>query len=156
MKQVRETAAGKSIAAWIILNRKGDCVATIQAHYGTGRTMVDVWTPQGRGPQQSWASGYGYDKLTNALSGVTIDGHKLTNHCARDGAPKMPKGRKLYPRDFKAPKGYSLANFSTPEHRSRWNDSGDQLNGEEGYSDCYRDSGLKYLEAIGYRVLQAI
>lgn len=27
---------------------------------------------------------------------------------------------------------------------------------ETGYSDCYRDSGLDYLKAIGYLVIQAI
>lgn len=44
-KQVRETAAGQSISAWVILNKKGGHVATVQAHYSNaGRVTVDIWT----------------------------------------------------------------------------------------------------------------
>lgn len=43
-KQVRETAAGQSISASVILNKKGEHVATVQAHYSNaGRVTVDVW-----------------------------------------------------------------------------------------------------------------
>lgn len=42
--QVRETSAGKSISAWVILNKKGVHVATVNAHYSKGgRVSVDVW-----------------------------------------------------------------------------------------------------------------
>lgn len=42
--QARETSAGKSISAWVILNKKGVHVATVNAHYGNGgRVSVDVW-----------------------------------------------------------------------------------------------------------------
>lgn len=42
--QVRETSAGKSISAWVILNKKGVHVATVNAHYSNGgRVSVDVW-----------------------------------------------------------------------------------------------------------------
>ena len=44
IKQVRETAAGQSISATVILNKKGEHVATIQAHCSNaGRVTVDVW-----------------------------------------------------------------------------------------------------------------
>lgn len=43
-KQVRETTAGASISAWVILNKKGQHVATVNAHYSNGgRVSVDVW-----------------------------------------------------------------------------------------------------------------
>ncbi|QBQ74419.1 hypothetical protein BcepSauron_039 [Burkholderia phage BcepSauron] len=43
-KQVRETAAGRSISAWVILNRRGVHVATIHAHYAdSGTVTVDVF-----------------------------------------------------------------------------------------------------------------
>lgn len=43
-KQVRETTAGAAISAFVILNKKGEHVATVNAHYGAGgRVSVDVW-----------------------------------------------------------------------------------------------------------------
>lgn len=43
-KQVRETTAGQSISATVVLNKKGEHVATVQAHYSNaGRVTVDVW-----------------------------------------------------------------------------------------------------------------
>lgn len=44
MKFVRDTAAGKSISALIVLNSKGAHVATVNVHYAnSGRVSVDVW-----------------------------------------------------------------------------------------------------------------
>lgn len=52
--QVRETAAGKSISAYVILNKKGQHVATVQAHYSNGGTVtVDVWN---QGDDACWRS----------------------------------------------------------------------------------------------------
>lgn len=80
MKQVRETTAARSIRAIVIMRGKRH-VATVQAHYGNSRVSVDVWHTDGTPLQQGSASGYGYDKFTAALSGLTIDGHKMTDHC---------------------------------------------------------------------------
>lgn len=45
MKQVRETAAGRSISAYVVINPKGDHVATVQAHFAnSGGVLVNVWT----------------------------------------------------------------------------------------------------------------
>ena len=42
--QVRETKAGRAISAYIVLDKKGAHVATINAHYSDGgRVSVDVW-----------------------------------------------------------------------------------------------------------------
>lgn len=42
--QVRETSAGKSVSAFIVLNKKGEHVATVNAHFAnSGRVTVDVW-----------------------------------------------------------------------------------------------------------------
>lgn len=42
--QVRDTAAGKSISADIVLNKRGEHVATVQAHFSNGGAVtVDVW-----------------------------------------------------------------------------------------------------------------
>ena len=42
--QVRETKAGRAISAYIVLDKKGAHVATINAHYSDGgRVTLDVW-----------------------------------------------------------------------------------------------------------------
>lgn len=192
---VRETAAGKSISAWVIL-KAGKEVATVQAHYGSGGAVtVNIFqcgSAANRSEaasglkalyfQAATAGGYGYDKLTAALSGLWIDGHQLTDHCG--GSLKPPRRLKYFPSDYKPRKGYRLANYgqfdrATGEPRgSYWlrDEAECQLGkGAEweavqariaelkaaadtvgGYSSCYRDEGFKYLQAIGYTVIQAI
>ena len=59
--------------------------------------------------QHGRASGYGYDKWTAALSGLIIDGHEMTNHCGK--RLPYPKGLDYFPADFKAPRGWRLANY---------------------------------------------
>lgn len=137
MKQVRETKSGKEIAAWIILNKKNQHVATVQAYYGN-RVQVDVWHMTGDTKlQQGSASGYGYDKFTAALSGLIIDGHKMTDHC---GA-RIDNKEGVWPYEAKPKKGYHFANYSQEKG---------------GYTSCYRLSGLDYLKAFDYKVIQAI
>lgn len=194
-KYVSETAAGKSISAYVILNKKGEHVATVKAHFSNGGTCLVNVHDDKAGFQSAKASGYGYDKFTKALSNCTIDGHELSDHCSTKSAPKPPKGRKTFPSDYKPRKGYSLANFTSVsvsgervnrdywqdkawaemglqgatrdvknERRSEmyelannletaWRESDDC---ERGYSSCFRESGLDYLKAIGYRVICAI
>lgn len=200
-KYISDTAAGKSISAYVILNPKGKHVATVRAHFSnSGVCLVNVHDFNGEF-QHAKAGGYGYDKFSSALSGMTVDGHTMSDHSSTSGAPKPPKGRKTFPRDYKPRKGYSLANWASVSRatgrtmhsyafrdmaekelglndtsgatpRSSWTDEqwaqvsdlADKLEREwresddceTGYTSCHRESGLKYLEAIGYRVIQAI
>jgi hypothetical protein len=195
-KYVHDTKAGKSISAYVVLNKKGEHVATIKAHFSDGGTcLVNVHDFNGEF-QHATAGGYGYDKFTAALSGMTIDGHKMTNHASSEDAPKPPKGHKLYPRDYQPKKGYSLANYTSiskatgrtvysndwyekayealgiadtdaDTKNARWEEVKETAfklqrewemsdDCETGYSSCFRESGLNYLRAIGYKVIQAI
>lgn len=158
MKNVQETAAGKSISAWVILNRKREFVATVRAHYGnSGRVLVNIWDNKA-GFQSASAGGYGYDKLGAALAGLSVDGHKLSDHCSRDGAPKPPRGRVTYPQDYKPPRGYHLANWA--DGSKRYDDGSKRYpripDNEAGFTDCYREQGFRYLQALGYHVIRAI
>ena len=119
-KQVRETTAGQSISATVVLNKKGEHVATVQAHYSNaGRVTVDVrstsvglegmckrpdlWAklPTDKdykagafdlwSLQQGSAGGYGYDKYAAALAGLIIDGHTIADHCGQ--VPEAEKAR---------------------------------------------------------------
>ena len=198
--QVRETQAGKSISAYVVLNRKGVQVASVQAHYSNGGTVtVDVWNmgdattkrtaeamgytfgeddkisaePKGKrqkalgqyaytvaGFQSGRAGGGGYDKFTAALSGLIIDGHHLSNHCGERA--KRPAGRLWQQSDAAklGKRGFFLANWSGPRDAGDANASRYGREGvpddASGYVDAYRAEGLKYLQALGYRVIQAI
>lgn len=146
MKQIRETAAGKSISAWVIL-KDGKEVATVQAHYSQSRVMVDVWD-YGKDIQQGYAGGYGYDKFTAALEGLTIDDQKLYNHCGQCDETKAIlanyKTGKITQEQAtkKAEKiGARFANWQQSKGK---------------YSDLYMLDGLNRLSAIGYTIIQAI
>ncbi len=133
---VRDTAAAKSVSAYVILKGSRQ-VATVRSHYSDGgRVIVNVWQ-QGEAAARSAAAaekagepmkktdrydspgeyqaaaagGGGYDKFAAALAGMYIDGHVMGNHSSPKGAPKLPAGRKTYPEGFKVPKGYHLANW---------------------------------------------
>lgn len=183
-KYVSDTAAGKSLSAYVILNRKGEHVATVKAHHGNSRCTANVHCHRD-GFQHATASGYGYDKFTAALAGLTIDGHRMSDHCGE--SLKRPK-RGYWLESDKIKRGYKLANYSTFEcatgkalHPYDWQDMARKALGESadyktvlrhsrelqiqaanrheiegGYRDCHRESGLRYLEALGYRVIQAI
>lgn len=71
-KQVRETTAGRSISAYVVLNRKGEHVATVQSHYSDGGTVtVDVWSHGDATNARNWktarANGRVSDKDAAAL-----------------------------------------------------------------------------------------
>lgn len=197
-KYVSETKAGKSVSAYVILNKKGEQVAIVRAHFSDGGTcIVNVWDNASPEMQFGKAGGYGYDKFTAALSGMTIDGHELSDHSSRQDAPKPPKGRRTFPADYKPRKGFSLANYTsvskatgnrmhsytfrnmaetklgfdeanrrelTDEQWQQIGDLADKLEKqwresddcESGFESCFRESGLDYLKALGYRVIQAI
>jgi hypothetical protein len=178
-KYVRETSAAKSIKALVIMKGKRH-VATVQAHYGNSRVLVNVWHNDGTPMQHGTAGGYGYDKFTAALSGLTIDGHTMSDHCGGNVKPAKAPG--YFPADYKPRKGYRLANYGeydaagniSREHE--WRELAESQIGNDdyqavialaialradanltrGYSSCYKESGLKYLEALGYRVISAI
>jgi hypothetical protein len=185
MERIRDKKAGRAISAYVIL--KGSRrAATVHVLRGSGGgVQVDIWQePEaasrsraallkagGKLPpkpgeyiepmalQQAKAGGHGYDKFTACLSGMWVDGHKLTDHCGE--SLKKPRGKKYFPQGFKAPEGYRLANFGTfQESTGRkvdpWapeTETGERVN---GYSDCYRQAGLQYLAAVGYTVIEAL
>lgn len=160
-RYVRDSAAGKSIKAIVIMKGKRH-IATVQAHYGNSRVLVNVWHDDGTPMQSGSASGYGYDKFTSALSGLTIDGHIMTNHY--DKRLKPPKALGYFPIGWKVRRGYSPANYGKYDaNGKRWDNIDIRLASIDeipsltpGYATCYRDSGLDYLRALGYSVINAI
>lgn len=143
-KYVNDTKAGKSISAYVVLNPEGKEVAVVHVHYSdSGVCLVNVFDygPNGKGFQQRTRRGYGYDKFTAALAGMTIDGHVMSDH-GHTGLP-FPEGFDYFPEGFAAPAGYELANYRY-DHVDR------------GWRSCHRLAGLAYLRALNYNVIQAI
>ena len=211
-KQVRETTAGASISAWVILNKKGQHVATVNAHYSNGgRVSVDVWnmgteavrrsfdtarangrigdadlakrigkapdyykTEESRldwaaydamGMQQSAAGGYGYDKLTAALSGLIIDGHTMADHCGQ--VPDAEKARAALMRQYCKFHDYSGERARAAEKgwdRKHWDKKAARIGAsfanytseKERFTSLHFTSGLDRLRELGYQVIQAI
>lgn len=181
-KFVRETAAGSSIAAWIVTNGRGEFVAKVQAHFASS-VRVDVFDSE-RDVQHGRAGGYGYDKLTAALSGLVIGGHTLADHC--EVSLKPPRGLPGFPKDYKR-RGYQTANYAhwiRDNAESAWrplsdverraflfgrDESPDDTAARDrvkaadargdlfrGFTSCHKVAGLDYLKARGLRVFQAI
>src|SRR5690606_31099936 len=125
-KYVLETKAAKALSCYIIM-RCNKHIATVRAHFADGGTcVVNVHHTRAARKfaefQHATASGWGYNKFTAALRGLVIDGHTMVDDC--EVKLKYPKGRASFPRDYKAPKGYRLANYA--EGSERWKDSGEK------------------------------
>ena len=148
MKQVRETVAGKSISAWVIL-KKGKEVAAVQAHYSNSRVLINIWDKaSGYDMQVGSAGGYGYDKFTSALSGLTIGGITLNDHCGTD--KRTTRLLKAYHNgtitleqaEKRAAKiGARFANWQTD--KGQW-------------MSLFLEPGLDKLKCLGFTVIQAI
>ena len=136
-KDVNETAAGQSIAAFVVM--KGERhAANVTAYYSSSAVYVNVDNfdpandniPLDR--QYGGASGYGYDKFTAALKGMKVDGITMAGNCQTelDGI-KAVKGMP----------GVWPANWS------------DEL---QDYVSYYYAVGLDRLTALGYRVIKVL
>jgi len=150
---VMETAAAKSLSAYAVMKGRRH-VATVRAWHGA-RCLVNVHQDQdahqrcaaksttydgsGYGFQWGSAGGSGYDRFTKALSGLWIDGHRMSDHGEPGKIP--PKGSTVFPADYIPPKGYRVTNWSS------------ELG---GFLSCYRLPGLEYLRDIGYTVVQVL
>lgn len=76
--QVRETSAGKSVSAFIVMNKKGEHVATVNAHFAnSGRVTVDVWNQGDKAAERCLAAAVksGHitaSRLANALAASEV------------------------------------------------------------------------------------
>lgn len=151
MKRFHDFAATKRISAYVVLHPEKGWVATIRAHHGESMVYAECVAKGVDRVQIGRASGYGYDKLTAAIDEFIIDGYMLTDHCA--GRLPLPEGADVFPREFVPPPGYHMANFVSSARRA---DHGLRPGGPDGWLDCYKQSGLRYLEDLGYDVRQIV
>lgn len=162
-REIEDCAAFARVRVKVVTHPKKSGHARILCAYPEQRAgRLTVYIVDGFGErfttQKGTAGGYGYDKLTAALSSMTIDGHSLTDHCGQDEtSAKLLKaygkarkdgedGKKVEDKARKA--GYSFTNWTSV--------GGYQPNDWDGYQSCYREPGLDYLRAIGYQVLDIL
>lgn len=161
-REMEEKPQFSRVSSYTITHPKRPGYAVINVAYpkdGAGRLTVYVVDYFGdtRTCTRGTAGGYGYDKFTAALSGLSIDGHKMADHSGRDetsakllkayGKARMAgeDGDTAFTRARKL--GYYFTN---------WSEGGYQPNEWEGYQSCYRETGLDLLRTLGYRIIQAI
>ena len=134
MKRADDFAAFDNISAYVIINPRGEHVATIRAHFGSA---VTVTVYDGGEVKTEKRGGGNYDRFTSALHGMSIDGHIISDDCAVHlEAPE----RGFWKQNDKIPAGYRLANYDSEKG---------------GFFDCYKRGGLRYLQDLGYQVIQA-
>lgn len=145
MKHVRETAAGKSIKAFVIL-KGSEHIATVQAFYSdSGSVLVNVWDSRSLIHERR-ANGGGYDKYTAALRGAVIDGNKIYDDAETDEKTAaylkeylQSENKRAFKDNFEKSFGVQFTN---------------PVGGE--YKSCFYISGLDRLTKLGYTVIQAI
>lgn len=153
MKYVLDSPAWKRCRAFLVDHADGREVGRVYVAFpadGAGRVSVEVWDyaksyPNARTVRT--ASGYGYDKVTAALSGQSIDGITLADHCHQDDETRkllaeMPTGFDEcteFDGRIRREHGCTVSNWSQELNR---------------YTSVYRLPGLEQLNAMGYRVRQ--
>jgi len=102
---ILDKPAVRQVSAGLIL-RNGKKVGKWIAHYGQSTVTVTLWdwTPPNTIPfgdkvirttQSAKASGYGYDKFTACLAGMTFGGIELFDHSVRVTDKRKTKGTHL-------------------------------------------------------------
>lgn len=171
MKQVREISDS---SAKIVMNKKGEHVATVHFRYGSGGgVQCDVWS---RNPGEKWlslvhqkkAGGYGYDKSTAALSGAIIEGYKMADHCGRveeSGEKKREALMRAYKRRVNSGLAMTREDHAAFEEKARkigchfanWGAVSLADGGEyAAWQSLHNQSGLDRLEMMGFTVITAL
>lgn len=148
-----EAGAWKRASAYVVLSPTGEHVGSIKVAHpadGAGRMRVYVadWT-RDRPADVDWAdftrwqagaaTGYGYDKFTAAIAGLTVAGFTFADHASPE-RPPYPEGLDHYPAGFVPPPLFRMAN----------------PRGDGGWASCYRVAGLDGIREAGFTVIQAL
>lgn len=182
-KQVRETTAGGAISAYVVLNKKGQHVATVNAHFGNGgRVSVDVWNigeAVGRcyqtaaklgklsrasidGGQDSAWSLFGLQQSSASGYGydkfaAALAGLIIDGHTLANHCGQVPEAEKARAALLKR---YAKAD-NIGDGRA-WDEKAKRIgarfaNWRDGrYQSLHFETGLRRLETLGYQVIQAI
>ncbi len=149
------TALARAASFTITHPDKPEGYAVINIAYpkdGAGRLTVYVVDAFGetRTCERGQASGFGYDKVTAALRGLSVDGVKFTDHCGSDEKSNawLAEYRAAHGADPELCKRIEGSARADGYNFANWTDS--------GWSSCYRESGMDILRAMGYRIIKGI
>ena len=167
-----------NVTASVILDRKGKHVATVRWLFprdGAGVVRCEVSTPGEGITYRSRAGGYGYDKKTAALSGATVAGTMIANHCGH-GEPSHETAKARLMRRYisAAVRGISADESKAFEAKARamgchfanycrssdmptepGREPGEVLHGYR-YTSLHTRSGLDRLQDMGYQIIDAV
>jgi hypothetical protein len=151
-RKMEEHAAFKRCASFTITHpRKPEGYAIINVAYpadGAGRLsvfVIDAFSKDNtRTCTMGTAGGYGYDKITAALRGLSVDGIEFTDHCGQDAS----SARLLKRARAGTPTADLLKGKNRAYEFANWT--------AEGPGSCFRKPGLDVLRALGYRVIQGV
>lgn len=158
LKYVIDSAAAKSLHAYIILDSQGKLAGKILAHYGNTRQCtvnLSDWTEHGGDIQKGTAGGGGYDKLATVLARMKFGGLQLPDQCGTNPEVKAMKAKydkchaegKLTERKKEA---FNRASKSIGASFNNWNRE------LHKWDSLYCMEWNRYLEAHGYKVVQVI
>ncbi len=185
-KQVRETTAGGQISAFVVLNKKGEHVATVNAHYSNGgRVSVDVWNI-GEAVARSFDTADKNGKVSQAsrddrsrsewslfgLQQSSASGYGYDKFAAAlagliiDGhtmanhcgqVPECEKARQSLMRAYLKPWKEGVTQKDWDIKARKLGASFANYRTENGrYMSLHFETGLRRLELFGYQVIQAI
>lgn len=162
--KVDQTKAGRQIAAYVVLDRKCQMIGKILVYHGEGRTTVNVWDltrEYGDRYFEATASGYGYDRTTAALRGLTCGGLRMYDHC--EPSKEATQAMKQY---MALPDSVACEPYTHGKTReidrffARWAKKGVNFTNHDRetrrYGSAYMKAGVEGLAARGLRVIQAI
>lgn len=146
MSTIRDKA---NCAAIVVLNKKGEYIANVTALYTKSAVTVEV-LEIGKGVTHTRkAGGYGYDRFTAALSGASIDGVRLHDHCGQDESTA-----KILHAYHKGRIDVETAKKRAHRIGARFANAGHGPDGK--YMSLYYESGLERLRVMGYRIIQPL
>lgn len=136
------------------VERAPHCAAKLPKGAHTTEAAHDLF-----GYQAGAAGSYKYNKKTAALAGLIVCGHTLADHCGDVPEDEAKRARlvKRYQREAAKNGGYILR-----ERDDYWRDAAKRIgcswsNWKDGrYNSLYFMPGLERLEALGFRVVQAV
>lgn len=160
---VAATKAGQTIGAFVVLNRKGEHVATVQAYYGEGQsgTTVTVNVFDARAMSAEWndmqtSRGRSLDQ---ALAGLTIDGHMLFDQCGKDAHSQWLMEAYIHDKERIQPRFEQLDWDKKAKkigaYFTNWTRSSDAY-GRSRFDSLFYKGGLERLRVMGYTVICAI
>lgn len=139
--KIQDTKAMRQLSASVILKDgivKGRCIS----HYSESGVVRVMLHEFGEEPQEAKAGGYGYDKETACLRGMTFAGVRLYDNCGESEESKA-----ILENYLNGLLTYEQAEKAAEAIGARFANGGRSL---------YMEPGLDRLRAVGYQIVNVL